>query len=285
MTRITFPALANPDRLAALEATDLMDSPAEREFDRVTDLVRRCLDVPVALVSLVGEARQFFKSEQGLGEPWCSTRETPLSHSFCQYVVADDGPLVVDDARKHPVLQHNEAVEDLSVVAYLGVPLRTPDGHTLGSLCAIDSVPRRWSGSDVEAMEAMAEVVMATIAHRYRALPEPAGSLFAALSGALPYAVAVLDARGYVLAANASARVLADVPARAVAGQMLPDVLPVYGEAAARLRQALSRAAAGEAVRYDEAEMEGPARVFAVSLRPLRSSYLLFEAKEHPKAA
>ena len=276
--------LASPERLAALDATGLMDSPAEREFDRVTDLVRQCLGVPVALVSLVGEERQFFKSARGLAAPWCDARETPLSHSFCQYVVAGAEPLVVADAREHPVLQHNEAVRDLHVIAYLGVPLRTPDGHVLGSLCAIDAVPRPWSDGDVETMEALAEVAMVTIAQRYRALPAPAGALFVSLGSALPHAAAVLDRYGRILAANPRARVLSCLPARDVVGKLLPDALPVFGEAEVRVRQALLRAGAGEAVRYEEAAVDGAAHPMAFSLRPLSDEYLLFEAKGRPDA-
>ena len=61
-----------------------------------------------------------------------SLGETPLSHSFCQYVVTREAPLVVTDAREDQLVQNNGAVADLGVISYLGVPLRTPDGHTIG---------------------------------------------------------------------------------------------------------------------------------------------------------
>jgi GAF domain-containing protein len=271
--------LTDPDRLGALDATGLMDSPAEQEFDRVTDLVRRCLGVPVALVSLVETDRQFFKSQQGLAEPWCDARGTPLSHSFCQYVVTDDEPLVVEDAREHPVLKNNGAVAELDVVAYLGVPIRTPDGHTLGSLCAIDSVPRQWVQGDVEVMEALAEVVMVAVARRYRALPEPAAALFDLLGADIPYAAAVLDDRGRVLAANARALALAGLPPGLVVGRPLPSALPVFDGAEERLRRALAQVGSGQVARYEEAEFDGKTRAFEVALRPMPSGYVLFEAR------
>jgi hypothetical protein len=86
-------ALRDEARLAALWRTGLLDTPPEEVFDRLTRLTRRMLDAPVALVSLVEADRQFFKSALGLPEPWATRRETPLSHSFCQHVVATGAPL------------------------------------------------------------------------------------------------------------------------------------------------------------------------------------------------
>ena len=82
-------------RLDALRRTGLLDTPPEEVFDRLTRLVRRLLGAPVVLVSLVDADRQFFKSALGLPEPWATRRETPLSHSFCQHVVATGAPLAV----------------------------------------------------------------------------------------------------------------------------------------------------------------------------------------------
>jgi len=154
-------------RLRALTETGLLESPSEVAFDRLTTLVRRVLDVPVALVSLVAQDRQVFKSHQGLPEPWCSLAETPLSHSFCKHVVGQDAPLVVDDARTHALVRENPAIEDLDVVAYLGVPLRTPDGIPIGSLCAIDAEARTWTEHDREVLEALAETASTEIAVRH----------------------------------------------------------------------------------------------------------------------
>lgn len=146
-------------RLDALKRSRLLDSQSEERFDRVTRLVALALNVPVALVSLVDRDRQFFKSAVGLPEPWASCRETPLSHSFCQFVVARSEVLRVEDARIHPLVADNGAVRDLNVVAYIGVPLRGTDGHVLGSLCAIDSVPRAWSARDEDMMRQFAAIV------------------------------------------------------------------------------------------------------------------------------
>ncbi len=163
---MTNASLASPDRLAALHRTRLLDSPAEVPFDRVTELACRLLGVPVSAVSLVTPERQFFKSQQGIPEPWASQRETPLSHSFCQYVVAADAPLVVVDARAHALVQDNLAIPDLGVESYLGVPVRSQSGHTLGALCAIEGKPRVWTDADRETLECLAAIVETEIALR-----------------------------------------------------------------------------------------------------------------------
>ena len=138
-------------RLQALRATGL-SARADPAFERFARMVRRHLGVPVALVSLVDRDRQFFPGQQGLPQPWAQQRETPLSHSVCQYVIADARPLVISDTRTDPRLQGNLAIPDLAVIAYLGVPLVDGEGDVLGSLCAIDHTPRAWSDDDLAAM-------------------------------------------------------------------------------------------------------------------------------------
>jgi PAS domain S-box-containing protein len=155
--------LQHPDRLAALRSLALLDSPTEHAFDRLTRLASKLLRVPVSLVSLVDADRQFFKSSVGLAEPWASERETPLSHSFCQHVVAESAPLIISDASKHPLVQANLAITDLGVVAYAGIPLTTTDGYALGSFCAIDTVPRAWTAEEISILEDLAASAMTEI--------------------------------------------------------------------------------------------------------------------------
>ena len=155
-----------PDRLAALLQTELLDSPPEPGFDRVTRLATRLLAAPASIIALVDRDRQFFKSSVGLCEPWASLRETPLSHSFCQHVVTTAQPLVVVDASEHPLVKDNLAVPSLGVIAYLGVPLKLPSGEVIGALCAIDHVPRPWNEEDIAQLTELSEIVMDEIALR-----------------------------------------------------------------------------------------------------------------------
>jgi hypothetical protein len=149
----------DPQRLRALRATGLLDSGPEPGFDRHARLAAEMLNAPIALVSLVDEDRQFFKSGLGVEE-----RETPLSHSFCQHAIAQRAPLVVDDAREHPVLKHNPAVAEMGSVAYAGVPLIDAAGQALGTLCVIDKRPRQWSSHQVELLSDLAASVVSEIA-------------------------------------------------------------------------------------------------------------------------
>ena len=163
MSNDVLSVVCNRERLASLRALNLLDSPATEAFDRLARLAARILQAPVVFTSLVDENRQFFKSCFGLPEPWASWRETPLSHSFCQHVVATNQPLIINDARIHPLLCTNPAIHDLKVVAYLGVPLTLPDGQTIGSFCVTDSVPRVWSQMDIDTIRDFAVSVMSEI--------------------------------------------------------------------------------------------------------------------------
>lgn len=140
--RTAIDPVRNPERLGALRESGLMDSEIEASFDRAVRHASRVLDAKVSLLSLVTEERQFFKAQIGLPE-WAATeRQTPLSHSFCQHVVRTGDSFVVEDAREHPLVKDNLAIPDLGVIAYLGVPVVTADGHVLGSFCAIQDSPR-----------------------------------------------------------------------------------------------------------------------------------------------
>jgi serine phosphatase RsbU (regulator of sigma subunit) len=132
-----------------LPLTTLLPAASDEAFERFVRLVRHQLDVPAALVSLVSAEEQVFPGAAGLPEPWQTQRRTPLSHSFCQHVVTSAAPLVIEDARLHPQVCDNLAIRDLDVVAYAGMPLTDADGRAIGSLCAVDSRPRRWTATDL----------------------------------------------------------------------------------------------------------------------------------------
>jgi transcriptional regulator with GAF, ATPase, and Fis domain len=156
-------AVMDPERLSELHDSLLLDSPPEESFDRLTRLTAAVLNVPMAMVSLVDRDRQFFKSCLGVPEPWASQRQTPLSHSFCQHVVESRRPLVISDARQHPMLRDNPAIRDLGVIAYAGAPLITSGGQVLGTLCAIDHEPRHWTTEQVDILGNLAGSVLSEI--------------------------------------------------------------------------------------------------------------------------
>jgi len=244
--------LSNRARLTALEATGLVDGPTREALDRLTRLAARLLGVPMALVSLVDTDRQFFASAVGLAEPWASRRETPLSHSFCRHVVESNAPLVVEDAPNDPIVRDNRAIEALGIIAYAGMPLRTTQGHVLGSFCAIDNHVRRWSEDDLETLRDLslavaAEIELGTMASALSSVSSELRSLLDETTEL----VCAADAEGRITFANQAwldvlGYALDDAIGKPAIELVAPDDRARYVEAARRLR-------AGETVTEFEA--------------------------------
>jgi PAS domain S-box-containing protein len=146
--------LADPERVAVLEATGLLDSEAEEAFDRLTRLAVRLVGVPAAFVSLVDVKRDFYKSACGFGEPLASAREL-TGPTFCHYTVQQATPLVIRDTAADPTWREVPTVQTLGVAAYVGIPL-VIDGQTIGAFCAIDMRPRAWSDDEIEVLTELA---------------------------------------------------------------------------------------------------------------------------------
>jgi diguanylate cyclase (GGDEF)-like protein len=143
-------------RLAALDHLDVLDSPPEESFDRITRLVRTVLDTPIATITLIDRNRQWFKSRQGL-----DNSETPRDISFCALAIEQSDPLIVADARKDPRFRDNPLVlGDPKIRFYMGVPLVLSDGFAIGTLCAIDRRPRQMRREQVATMYDLARVVV-----------------------------------------------------------------------------------------------------------------------------
>jgi hypothetical protein len=146
----TSPTVNDPSRLRALYATGLLDSAPDEAFDRITRAAAAALDAPHSAVSLIDVDRQFFKSTVGMGGNSPEERQTPLDRSVCQYALAKGTPLMIEDARVHPVFKNHPAVVDGSVVAYLGIPLVDVEHNAIGTLCVFDDVPRLWTTGHVQ---------------------------------------------------------------------------------------------------------------------------------------
>lgn len=149
--------------LEAARRTQLLDTPPEEAFDRLTRLASRLVGAPMAMITVLDEDRQFFKSSVGLSEPVLSRRETPLSHSFCKFVAIRRKPLRVDDARQDELVKDNLAIPDLGVIAYLGVALQRSGEDPFGVLCTIDQSPRNWTEEQEECLLELAELVVAQV--------------------------------------------------------------------------------------------------------------------------
>lgn len=145
-------------RLRTLREYRILDTAREPGYDRVTKLVADLFDAPIALVSLVDDCRQWFKSSFGLDVP-----ETARDISFCQYVIAESEPVMVPDAQVDPRFEQNPLVTgEPHIRFYAGVPLRAYNGAVLGTLCIIDRKPRpTLTPRELERLEDFAAIIMA----------------------------------------------------------------------------------------------------------------------------
>lgn len=150
---------ANPDneneRIEALKSSQLLDSPREAVFDNLTSLMSQSFNVPVVAIALVDEAKQWYKSIQGL-----NICETSREVSFCGHAVYQSKPLVVPNAHEDKRFYDNPLVKEAPNIAfYAGVPLRyvyKEKVYLIGTVCLIDYVPRSFSAEELEMLKSFA---------------------------------------------------------------------------------------------------------------------------------
>lgn len=167
MVRDLSDVLRDPARLAVLRETELLDSPPEEAFDRLARLAARILGTPLAMVTLLDGERQFCKSlAAGEASAGAGLDSLPAGESFCQHAVATGLPLVIRDARADPRVADNPSTARFGIGAYLGIPLKTRDGFTLGTLCVVQPEPRDWTEADLATLTDLAWVVTAEVERR-----------------------------------------------------------------------------------------------------------------------
>ncbi len=145
------------NRLAELQCFNVLDTPAEPGFDGITRLASQIYDVPIALVSLIDESRQWFKSRVGL-----DATETPRDISFCTHAIQYTGPFIVGNAVEHDLFRNNPLVTGEPFIRfYAGAPLLVSNGQNLGTLCIIDHQPRvGFTEADAECLVDLAKLVV-----------------------------------------------------------------------------------------------------------------------------
>ena len=149
-------------RVAALRQYEIMDTPAEAEFDDITRLASFICATPIALVTLLDTTRQWFKSKVGV-----EVSSTPIEEAFCAHAILQEKILIVPDAMLDERFASNPLVTaDPKIRFYAGAQLVTPEGVALGTLCAIDRVPRELWPEQIEALQALARQVMQMLEFR-----------------------------------------------------------------------------------------------------------------------
>ena len=144
------------DRLAAVRRYDILDTPPDGAFDRITALAARRFGAPIAIISIVDEDRIWFKSHHGL-----PVEQIDREPGLCASAILGDTPYLIEDARKDPRSLANPLVAgDFGLRFYAAVPLTTGDGHNLGTLCVIDKEPRPIEQDQIEDLKDLASIVM-----------------------------------------------------------------------------------------------------------------------------
>jgi len=151
-------------RIRAVRNAGLFEPHHRSEFNDIVETVKKALQCPVGIVSILDEDRQVFAAHVGLPTHWAARGETPLTHSFCQHVVDDRKPFIVGDATIHQRVRDNLAIRDLGVISYMGVPVSLPDGTVIGAIAAIDSKPREWSEAELDLLTQFGKIASNHIA-------------------------------------------------------------------------------------------------------------------------
>ncbi|GGJ50448.1 diguanylate cyclase domain-containing protein [Deinococcus roseus] len=196
------PQLIEERRLEKLYSYGILDTPDETAFDQIAGDISFALDLPTVLISFIDRRRQWFKA--------CihfDSRETSRQVAFCAYTILSDDPLVVQDALQDERFKDNPLVTGHPHIrAYVGVPLVTPDGHRIGTICGIDYEPRTFTDWDTEMLKRAARRIVMDLEQRLlRSEYAQVMLQLQAIMNASPSGLILLDDRGEITGVNPAA--------------------------------------------------------------------------------
>ncbi|XXX73577.1 protein kinase [Sorangium sp. So ce134] len=164
--------LDDPARDAELERRGLRSATPDPELVVVAELVARGVGTPASVVTIIDSSRQIFLGATGLPRDLTLAGGTLRSWSFCQHVARDNAPLIVEDAREHPVLAENPLVEMNLVRAYAGFPVVIEGVGAVGSVCAVSGEPRQFDAGSIATLQLAARLVSEQLARRSGLAPQ-----------------------------------------------------------------------------------------------------------------
>lgn len=195
---------SSASRSEALALYNILDTPAEDDFDDIVRLASEACGVPISLISLLDGERQWFKAKIGV-----DATETPISSSICAHAVQQHGVFEIEDATKDTRTAANPLVTgDMNLRFYAGVPLETPEGVALGALCVIDTKPHKLTPAQAHTLKILARQVMIQLTLRRTLRDRAAADMLnkAILESAVDYAIISLDLSGHVTSWNTGAK-------------------------------------------------------------------------------